>query len=229
MMRARNREAETHVCAAQVVASTLGAIVGLAGINHGVFEILQGNVAPDGLMIEAIGPAQRFWEYGVETALTIVPNFLATGILAVILGLVVTVWAVAFLDRRYGAWVFLLLGIALFAVGGGFGPIVTTVLATLTATRIGKPLKWWSRLVPRSVLKLLAKTWRGVLIAFVVLFVISVEIAILGWPFTSFYDADTTLDILNTTAYVMLGFMVLSPLTALAHDAHLQAERAAQT
>ena len=228
-MQAQNTKAGNGVCAARVVASTLGAIVGLAGINHGVFEILQGNVPPAGTMIEAIGPAQRFWEHGVETAFTLVPNLMVTGILSVILGIGVTLWAAARIDRRYGAWVFLLLGVALFLVGGGFGPIVTTLLAFLTATRIDKPLKGWRRLVPGSVLGLLGKTWRGALIAFVVLFVISVEIAIFGWPLTSFYDADTTLYILNTTAYVMLGCMVLAPLTALAHDARVQAERAAQT
>jgi hypothetical protein len=228
-MRAQNTEAKKSICAARVVASTLGAIVGLAGINHGVFEILQGNVAPGSLMIEAIGPEQRFWKYGVETAFTVVPSFLVTGILAVILGLVVTLWAVAFIDRKYGAWVFLLLGIALFLVGGGFAPIITTLLAAITATRIDKPLKWWRRLVPKSVLELVAKTWLVVLIAFVLTFVISVGIAIFGWPLTLFYDADTTQDILNTLAYIMLGLMILAPLTGLAHDAHVQAERTAQT
>jgi hypothetical protein len=210
-----------------VVASTFGVVVGLAGIDHGIFEILQGNVASSGLMIEAIGPAQRFWEHGVEPALTIVPNFLITGILAVILGILVTVWAITFIDKKYGAGGFLLLAIALFLVGGGFAPIFTTVLASLTATQIGKPLTWWRKLLPKSILDPLAKTWLGVLIAFVVLFFISVEIAIFGWPLTFFLDSDTTLSFLNTFAYVMLGLMILSPLTGLIHDARVQAEQAA--
>lgn len=48
--------------ATRVVTSTLGVLVGLAGVEHGVFEILQGNVAIGGFMIDAIGPAQKLWE-----------------------------------------------------------------------------------------------------------------------------------------------------------------------
>ena len=80
--------------ATHVVAATLGALVGLAGIDHGIFEILQGNRVPSELLIAAIGPEQRFWEYGQETALTIVPNFLLSGILAVVFGSL----------SRFGRW-----------------------------------------------------------------------------------------------------------------------------
>jgi len=41
-------------------------------------------------MIDAIGDDIRFWEGGMETALTIVPNFLWTGILGVIFGIMVS-------------------------------------------------------------------------------------------------------------------------------------------
>jgi hypothetical protein len=47
--------------ATKTAASTLGVPVGLAGIEHGIFELLQGNFTPNGLMIEAVGPSQRFW------------------------------------------------------------------------------------------------------------------------------------------------------------------------
>jgi hypothetical protein len=46
----------------------------------------------------------------------------------------------------------------------------------------------------------------------------SVIVAIFGWPLTSFYDAETSFAILNTLSFVMVGFMLLSPLTAFAHD-----------
>ena len=63
--------------------------MGLAGIEHGYFELLQGNNTPDNIMITAIGPSQRFWEHGTERALTIIPNFTVTGILAIVFGLLV--------------------------------------------------------------------------------------------------------------------------------------------
>ena len=125
--------------ATSVVASTLGVLVGLAGIDHGIFEMMQGNTVPESVMISAIGPGQRFWEFGTETALTIVQNFLITGILAVIVGLCVTIWSLFFVDRKHGALILMLLSILLFLVGGGFAPIFMAVVASLTASRINKP------------------------------------------------------------------------------------------
>jgi len=47
-----------------MVASTFGVLVGFFGMEHGLFEILQGNIAPNDILIYAIGPEQRFWEHG---------------------------------------------------------------------------------------------------------------------------------------------------------------------
>jgi hypothetical protein len=214
----------SNIRATRVVASTLGVLVGLAGVDHGILEFLQGDVAPSGLMIDAIGPAQRFWEHGTETALTIVPSFLLTGILAVVVGLLVTLWAGAFVHHKYGASVLMLLSVILFLVGGGFAPIFMAVLASLTATRINKPLTWWRTVVPDGLRNVLARAWPGSTIAFVFAFLISVEIAILGWPLTLWYNADAAFDLLNTIAYIMLGLMLFSVVTALAHDAQMQTE-----
>ena len=204
--------------ATKLVASTFGVLVGVAGIDHGIFEILQGSTVPEGVMIAAIGPAQRFWEYGTETALTIIPSFLVSGILSVMLGLVVMIWAGWCLHRRFAAGILLLLSVALFLVGGGFAPIFLTLLASLAANRIAKPLRLGRALLSGAVGRLLAKLWPGILIAFVVLFIITVEIAIFGWPLTAFYGAATAFDLLNTLAYGMLGFMLVSLFTGFAHD-----------
>jgi hypothetical protein len=37
--------------ATKIFTSTFGAIMALAGIEHGIGEVLQGNVAPNGIMI----------------------------------------------------------------------------------------------------------------------------------------------------------------------------------
>jgi MFS family permease len=204
--------------ATHVTAAVFGVLVGLAGIDHGIFEILQGNSPTSGTMISAIGPQQRFWEYGLETAFTIVPTFLATGILAVVVGIVVAVWSALYLDRKHGALILMLLSVLLFLVGGGFAPIFMALIASLTASRIHKPLDWWRKILPGVLRKFLAKIWSGVLITFVVVFVISVGIAIFGWPLTELFDADTAFNYLNVLSYVMVGLMLLSSLSALAHD-----------
>jgi hypothetical protein len=43
------------------VVTVYGSLVGFAGIEHGIFEALQGNIPTEGIMINAIGPDQTFW------------------------------------------------------------------------------------------------------------------------------------------------------------------------
>jgi hypothetical protein len=207
-----------NISATRAVASTLGVLVGLAGIEHGFFEMLQGNITPSGIMTEAIGPAQRFWEYGTERALTIIPNFFVTGILAMIVGLSVTIWAGYYIDKKYGARVLMLLSIILWLVGGGFAPIFMAIFASLAATRINKPLNWWRAHLPPSIRGFLAKLWPWSIIAFVVVFVIGVEIAIFGYPLLWFYSAEVTYEIQYALAYIMVALWPLSILTALSYD-----------
>jgi len=207
-----------NISATRAVTSTLGVLVGLAGIEHGFFEMLQGNITPSSMMIEAIGPAQRFWEYGTERALTIIPSFFVTGILAIIAGLLVTIWVGAFINSKHSALVLLLLSIVLFLVGGGFGPIFMSMFASFTATRINKPLKWWRAHLHVNLRGFLSKLWPSSIIAFVLLFSISVETAIFGYPLLWFFSAKITYDIQYTIGYIMVGFMPFSILTAFAYD-----------
>jgi hypothetical protein len=204
--------------AAKSTATVFGILVGAAGIEHGLFEVLQGNVRPASLLFEAIGPAQRFWEYGTEHALTIVPSTLISGVLAMLFGVLMVIWAAVLVQRRFGALFLFVLGIALFLLGGGFAPIFLTILAGATAAAIHRPLRIWRRILFAPLRRGLASLWPGVLVAFVIVFVISVEIAVFGYPLLWVFNADTTLAILNILSYVMVGLMLLSVLSAIAFD-----------
>ncbi|MHA1995814.1 MAG: hypothetical protein ACW97Z_14800 [Candidatus Hodarchaeales archaeon] len=204
--------------AVRVVASTLGVLVGLAGIEHGILELLQGNVTPSSIWIDAIGPEQRFWEYASETAITIVPNLFMTGILAIIVGFLVTIWAMAFVDRKYGARILLLLSIVLWLVGGGFAPIFFIIFASVTATRINKPLSWWHAHLPVWARSLLAKLWPWSPIVLIVIFWTGVEIAIFGYPLLWVFNADLTYSIQWILGFLMLGMMLVAIFSALAYD-----------
>jgi len=48
--------------------------------------------------------------------------------------------------------------------------------------------------------------------------VISVGIAIFGWPLTEFFDAETAFNFLNVLSYIMVGLMLLSSLCGIAYD-----------
>ncbi|MHA1939994.1 MAG: hypothetical protein ACXACD_18675 [Candidatus Thorarchaeota archaeon] len=199
--------------AAKAAASTYGILVGLASIEHGIFEILQGDVPTGDIMIDAIGDAYRFWPGAMETALTIVPNFLWTGILAVIFGILVVIWSFAFIQRKYGASVLLLLTITVFLVGGGFAPIFLSLLAFGVATRISKPLNWWRERLPGRAF--LAKLWPSLLIIFVIVFWSAVGIQIFGLPL----DVASTTYIMVILSLVMVILMPIVIIVGLAYDA----------
>jgi hypothetical protein len=123
--------------ATRTVVSTFGLLAGLAGIEHGVGEILQGSVRPEGPVIESWPGSKAFEILGGEPAMTVIPNLLVTGIVAVIVAVAVAIWSVRFVDRRHGGLVLILLSVLLLLVGGGFGPPLIGVIVGFGATRIG--------------------------------------------------------------------------------------------
>jgi len=204
--------------AVKTVASVFGILVGLAGIQHGIFEILQGNVAPNDLLIDAIGPDQRFWEYATETALTIIPNFLITGVFSVIFGFMVTIWAGALIDKKYGSWIFGILSFILWLVGGGFAPIFMSILGFVTATRIDNPLKWWRKHLPETLKSFLSWLWPWSIIIYVLVFASGVEIAIFGYSILWIFDANITYTIQWSLALIMVVLWPISIISAIAYD-----------
>ncbi|MBU0493785.1 MAG: hypothetical protein KKA73_13360 [Chloroflexi bacterium] len=143
--------------AARIATLALGVYAGLLGMEHGVFEILQGNVAPAGLLINALGPpcqADTVW-HACYPALTIVPNFLVTGVLTIVTGLVVLIWAAALVGKKHGGLVLILLSVLMLPVGGGFIAPFIGIVAGVTGTRIGAPLTGW----PNGLLRALGRLW----------------------------------------------------------------------
>jgi hypothetical protein len=139
----------------------LGIYAGLLAIEHGIFEILQGPVAPDGLIIQAIGPpcqAETVW-HACFPAMTLIPNLFISGFAALVAGLLVVGWSATFLARRHGGWVLAGLLLLMLLVGGGFVPVLIGVVAGVAAGRIGAPLgppgavwRWLARLWPWTLL-----------------------------------------------------------------------------
>ena len=117
----------------RAAASIIGIFAGLSGASHGLGEILQGNTAPSGIMIEAW---PGLTSLRGEPAMTIVPNFIVTGVLTIIFGLIVAAWAGAFVQRKNGGLVLILLSIIVLLVGGGLVPPVFGVAAGIIGTRI---------------------------------------------------------------------------------------------
>lgn len=165
-----------------IIATTVGVFFGIfSGVNHGVFEVLQGFARTEGLIIDAIGPDQRFWPAGTEPAFTLVPNYLVTGIASIVVGLATAAWSVWFLSSKHGRSVYLLLFVVLFLVGGGIGQAFFFLPAWAFATRMGKPLTWWKRVLPQRTWPALSRLWPVTLVTAVFVMLIAVEMAVFGY------------------------------------------------
>jgi hypothetical protein len=204
--------------ATRIVASTFGVLAGLLGIEHGYFETLQGNGAPGGMYILAMGPpcqTNKIW-HGCEPAMTIIPNFFVTGVLAIIVSLIVIVWAAVFVQRKRGGLVLILLSIIQLLVGGGFVPLALGIIAGVAGTRIHEPFTWWRAHLSVHARRFLAALWPWSLIAFVVWFPGE---WILGYFFNEYL-----LNLTLITMFFSLGLMLLTALTAFAHDIQRQTD-----
>jgi hypothetical protein len=97
----------------------VGIFAGVGGATHGPGEILQGNVAPTDVMIKAWPSLTAL---NGEPAMTIIPNFIIAGIVTIIIGLLVAVWAGKFVERKTGGLELTFLSIVMLLVGGGIVP-----------------------------------------------------------------------------------------------------------
>lgn len=111
-------------------------LAGVVGIYHGYNETLQGSVATGGVFINAVGPPCQ--GNACFPAMTLVPNFLVTGVLAMLVGILVLVWALALVQKPRGGVGLIALSIVLLLVGGGFLPPVLGIVAGVVGTRIRK-------------------------------------------------------------------------------------------
>ena len=138
--------------------SILGCLVGYAGFEHGIGEILQGNVAPSGVMIRSWPHSEAFRILDGEPAMTLIPNLLVSGWLTIVVSVGLTIWVVGFVHRRFGALIFLGLCIVLLLVGGGFGPPLMGVILGAAATRIHRQSAWGQR-IPEVVRAGFSRIW----------------------------------------------------------------------
>lgn len=145
--------------AAWITASTFGILAGLGGIRHGIGEILQGNVAPDGVLIDSWAQGPLAVYMSGEPGMTVVPNMLITGILATIISTAVVVWSGRFVQRKNGGRVLIILSTLMLLFGGGFGPPIIGLLAGAAGSLIHSPLTEWRSRLPEGLRSFFAMLW----------------------------------------------------------------------
>lgn len=143
------------------VVAVLGALVGAAGIEHGIGEMLQGPVRPDGLFIMSWPDAAALEILSGEPAMTVIPNLQVTGVLAIVVGMTMVVWSIGFTGSRHGGGGLIALSVLLLLTGGGLAPPIMGIILGLVATRIGTD----PRRRPAPILRAVAPLWPGFLAA----------------------------------------------------------------
>jgi hypothetical protein len=200
--------------ATKTVATWLGVVAGIAGLEHGYFAFIQGNTSTPGLAFPSWGPPcmpEEIW-HACEPAMSVIPNFLITGILAMLLSLALIVWAVWFVQRRHGGWVQIALSVLLLLFGGGFFPPIIAFVGGLAGTQINRPLSG----PPTRLTRFAAKLWPWSLVIFV------------GWTLGQFpvghFFNDFLQGIMYLSLLVILTSLPLSVYTAYAYDASVGLE-----
>jgi hypothetical protein len=195
--------------ATHIVAASFGILAGIAGLEHGYFEILRGNTGLEDMMFfPSMGPPcvpEKIWN-ACEPAMSILPNFLITGILTVILGLLIIVWSAAFVQRKNGGVILILLSVALLLFGGGFFPPLIGIVGGVAGTKINKPLTG----NPGKVTRFAAKLWPWPLVIFIIWILGQFPV---GYFFNGFLQS-----IMGFGLLLILASLPLSVYTAYAHD-----------
>jgi hypothetical protein len=196
--------------ATKTVSLSLGVLSGIAAMVHGYFEILQGNTRPPSLVFASWGanicdPA-LLW-HACEPAMSILPDFLATGILTIIISLAVIVWSVRFIHGKYGGLGLIMLSIILLLFGGGFIPPLIGLIGGAAGTQINRPLAG----NPGTLTRLAARLWPFPLVL------------LITWLFAQFpigyFFNDILKSIMGWVMLFIITFLPLSVYTGYARDA----------
>lgn len=201
--------------ATHLITATFGAVMAMAGIEHGIGEMLQGNVVPERVMILSWPDAAFFHMVSGEPAMTIVPNLLITGILAIIFSLAYLIWSIFFVQRKNGGLVLILLAVIMLLVGAGIFPPILGIMIGILGTRINTPLTWQRSRLFEGLRSFLSVIWRWCytfcIIAWLLLFP---GLNMLGY-FLRVDNAALTVSII----LIAIGSLGITILCGLAHDA----------
>jgi hypothetical protein len=147
---------------ARLTVSTFGTIIGIAGLEHGVGEILQGNVPPPGIVIESWPNNEAYKVLAGEPALTLIPNMLLSGILTVLVSIILILWTVKYVDRKNGGLILILLSLVLLPIGGGVAPPLMGFIVGGFGMRMNNRSEWSTERT------LFGRTWSVIFVAAVV-------------------------------------------------------------
>ena len=118
----------------RTLSSSIAIVTGAIGFVHGIAEVLQGD-RPTIDIGARIG------------AFSVIPNYLLTGLVAVVISGLIILCGFSLIDRKIGPLSYLALSMSLFFAGGGIAIVPGFILAFITASQIRKPLRFWEKTI----------------------------------------------------------------------------------
>jgi hypothetical protein len=200
--------------ATRILTAAMGTLMGLGGLEHGIGEILQGNIAPSGIMFPSWPESAFFRIVGGEPAMTIIPNLLITGILTILVSLIFIGWATLFVQKKNGGLVLILISIILLLVGGGMAPPVLGIIIGAAATRIHAPQPVWTRHLAEGFKHFLVKIWPGSFITCLIAWLMMFP----GLSILSYATGMNDPAMIPALFFLALGLLLLTIFTGFAHD-----------
>lgn len=200
--------------ATRVIVSLVAMYAAFLGILHGYFELNHSAGTPEGIFIEAIGascdPATAF--HACWPAMTLVPDYQISGILAFSVASLVLVWTMAFIEHKRGCLILCILAGLLLIFGGGFLPPFYIMLAAAASTRINGSLVWWKTHLSSKAQEFLAAIWPWPIVIYLL------------WAATELIFGEVMNGFLSQLMWIFIpvevALLVLSIISAFAQDIH---------
>jgi hypothetical protein len=124
----------------RLAASVIGGIAGFISGFHGYYEIFHAKTVFYGLFFEADTGRLLYnvpsSEWTGWVAMTIIPNFLITGIIVIIFSVIFFLWATLFIQRKNAGIVLIIMSLLMVIIGGGFIPPALGIIASIFGMRI---------------------------------------------------------------------------------------------
>jgi menaquinone-dependent protoporphyrinogen oxidase len=115
--------------------AVFGALVAIAGFEHGLGETLQGNVRPSTWMFPSWQDVPALDAVAGEPAMTLIPNLLIAGLVTMAVSLAFLIVVLRRLGRGWTPVTLAFLSVSLLLVGGGFAPPLLGLAVAAAATR----------------------------------------------------------------------------------------------
>ena len=185
-----------------------GMLCGITGTVAGIFLILQGDKPISGVTISYIGTGYQMSGHETYFALTLIPNFLYSGITSLLASTSLIIWTLLQIHKKEGSSVFLLLSIVQFLSGGGF-VIDLAVITFFLSLGIDKSLHRWRRIFNNQLGQTLAALWTPSLIAYSVISIVMIVVTIAG---TNNQKILSVMPILATVMFIPILLLIFGGL-----------------